>query len=91
MDSLSQEEITKQKQKEWNKNNVEKMREYRRKYALNNKEKEKERKKIYRIIYEDKIKEKAKEKIKCDICNCEILKGSIYRHNKSKKHISNMN
>ena len=34
-------------------------------------------------------KEEINQKIKCDICNKEISKYNIYRHNKSIKHIKN--
>lgn len=32
-----------------------------------------------------------KEKYKCEICNIEMRQASKYTHNKSKKHLSNMN
>jgi hypothetical protein len=32
--------------------------------------------------------EAIKEKIYCDICCCDVSKGRLQRHNKTKKHIS---
>jgi hypothetical protein len=36
-------------------------------------------------------KEEINQKINCDVCNKEISKYNIYKHNKSKKHIKNSN
>ena len=37
------------------------------------------------------IKKKNDVKIKCDICNCEIVKRCLTKHKKSKKHLKNEN
>jgi hypothetical protein len=66
-------EHIKEKSKDWYENNKEKMKEYREV----NKEKNKE-----------KMKEYFKEKITCD-CGCIVLKCSLNRHKKSKKHLIN--
>ena len=49
---------------------------YRKEYYKNNKE---------------TIKENSKIKIKCDICNCEVIKQQFKRHQRSKKHLNNLN
>jgi hypothetical protein len=77
------------------KNNKEKKIENDKKYRENNKEKIAEINKEYQNKPEvkEKIKERMKkyrEKITCNICNCDIALDSIYKHNLSKKHISNM-
>jgi hypothetical protein len=75
-------------------NNKYKIAERDKKYRENNKEKIAEIDKIYQNLPE--VKEKNKERLKkyrekttCDICNYEIARDSIYRHNISKKHINN--
>lgn len=51
--------------------------------------------KLYKKIYleqnKEQMYEKAKQKILCEVCNCEFRKGDLARHNKSKKHLSNLN
>lgn len=49
---------------------------YRKEYYKNNKE---------------KIKENSKIRIKCDICNCEVIKQQLRRHQRSKRHLNNLN
>jgi len=52
---------------------------------------------LYRVIYEykkrnkDIINKKANEKVKCKLCNCEVSRSVIARHEKSKKHLKNIN
>ena len=58
--------------KEYSKNNKEKLLEYHKEYRENNKE---------------KILEKMREKITCE-CGCEITRTNLTRHNLSKKHIN---
>ena len=55
----------------------------RKQYYKNNKDKIKQ-------YYEDN-KDKINEKVECKICNILTTKRSINRHNKTKKHIDNMN
>ncbi len=76
-------------------NNKDKIKESNKKYRENNKEKIAEINKEYQNKPEvkEKIKERMKkyrEKITCNICNCDIALDSIYKHNLSKKHISNI-
>lgn len=47
-----------------------------------NKDKFKDKNKKYREANKDKIKEQKKEKVHCDICNKEMRKDSLNRHNK---------
>ena len=56
--------------KEYYENNCDKIKEYHKKWYKNN---------------IDKIAEKRSEKIKCDICGCEISKGNLLTHKKSLK------
>ena len=60
----------KEKKKLYDKNNIEKSREYKKKWKDNNK---------------DKIKEYNVQKIICE-CGCEITRGCLSKHRKTKKH-----
>lgn len=55
-------------------------------YKEFNKEALKKYSKQYREQNREVIREKGKEKITCDICNCQISRSSITAHNKSNKH-----
>ena len=61
------------------KEDIDKKKEYNRKYGEENKEKIKE----YSRNYREKNKEKLKEKINCKYCNSLILKKNIQAHYKS--------
>jgi len=52
-----------------------------------NKESITKRHKEYRDNNKEKQNKKAKEKITCELCNCEFRRGGISSHNKSQKHI----
>jgi hypothetical protein len=74
------EDEKKENKKNWNKkwyeNHTEKALEKVKEYQQNNKEQIKFKKKEY---YENN-KEKLKEKVKCDLCNIEIIKTNLKRH-----------
>lgn len=83
-------------------NNKDKVIEYQKQYRELNKDKIKEYKKQYRELNKNKLKQYYKnnkdkfkqyngQKVKCEICNCEVNKNSISRHKKSKKHLNNVN
>ena len=76
-------EIINNRAKEHYQDNKEKINERHREYYQKNKEGTNE--------YYQKKKEKRKEKIECEVCNCKITNGSKLRHNKSQKHIRNLN
>tara|TARA_R110002049_G_scaffold279130_1_gene458039 strand:+ start:95 stop:652 length:558 start_codon:yes stop_codon:yes gene_type:complete len=69
-------------EKEWTKENIEKVREYKKKYQDNNKEKIKQ----YINDNIESIRERSKiwgyEKVICNVCGIEINKSSLKRHNK---------
>lgn len=46
--------------------------------------------KAYRERNSDKLKQKQCEKIKCEICDCDIARAHIALHNKTKKHQNNL-
>ncbi len=46
--------------------------------------------KKYKNANKNKINETARDKIKCKVCNCYIARSSKSRHEKLKKHISNI-
>ncbi len=50
---------------------------------------------VYTKLYYEKNKErilnKIKQKVKCDIRNCEMSYGSLSTHNRSKKHLTAFN
>ena len=73
--------------KEWIKNNPDKCKKYRE----DNKEKMKEYEKKYYEDNKEKIKEYKNEKILCKVCNCNVRRGDISRHKKTKKHFNNLN
>ena len=82
------------KYQEYRDNHKPEMKEYNKEYRENNKHKLKQNKKEY---YErEKTIILAKEQLKfviCEICNCKIRgnKSKLTRHNKTQKHISNLN
>jgi hypothetical protein len=47
-------------------------------------------KKEYKNEYYKNNQEKFKKMIKCDVCNCNIQKYTLNRHNKLKKHLDNL-
>lgn len=58
-------------------------------YVQNNKEKVKQREAKYYQLNKDRILTQMKTKVTCDLCNCELRKADMPRHNKSAKHIAN--
>ena len=87
--------------KKWNQNNKDKLAEKDKAYYEVNKDKILEKHKKYREDNKDKIaeqskkyreanKEKLKEKITCD-CGSEVVKSTIQRHKRTKKHLQNIN
>jgi putative protein kinase ArgK-like GTPase of G3E family len=90
-----------EKQKEYYKNNIEKIEKYRednkeqhsktkKEHYEKNKEKILESQKEYREKNKEKISEKTKEKIVCE-CGKEITKCNKSRHEKSKRHVEFLN
>ena len=81
-------------EKEWNKkyynDNKEKMIERAKKYREENRELLNENRKKYYNKNLEKIKEKRKEKMICE-CGLEINKSSLSPHQKTKKHLNNLN
>lgn len=69
-------EKRKEANKLWREENKERLSQYAKEKYLKNKE---------------KILENIRQKINCEICNCEINKGELSRHKKSKKHLNNLN
>ncbi len=64
-------------------------------YYEDNKKKIKEKAKIYYEKNKEEIKKKTKiyasQKVKCEICNYEFRRDGLTKHNKSKKHLANLN
>jgi hypothetical protein len=60
-------------------------------YRQTNAEKIKESYKKYWELNGTNIKAKRKEKIKCELCNCEVTRESFTNHKKSKLHLENIN
>jgi hypothetical protein len=86
MKSFTTEDERKEKEKQYYETNKEKIQEY---YETN-KECIKEYMKQYREDNKEYIKEKKREKITCK-CGCEVVKGTLKRHERNKKHINLMN
>lgn len=97
----SQDEIKKrstERVKKWREDNKERFKQREKQYYQDNKERlkqyyqdNKERVKQYYQQNKEKILQQAKQKIKCDVCDCMILKKSFNRHTKTNKHIRNLN
>ena len=66
--------------KEWEYDNVDKLKEYRKQYNIDNRDKLKEYGNQYIIENRDKIKERDKQKTKCPQCNKELNKKGIPIH-----------
>ena len=82
-------EYNKQYRIEYYNNNRESIIEKNKKYRDDNKEEYIKRYNTYNKNNKDIINEKAKEKVKCE-CGCEIRKGGLKEHMKTKKHIDLM-
>ena len=79
-------EILNEYQKEYYHENREQISEYQKKYRKANKEILSEKLKEHYQKNKDRINEKNKEKITCE-CGCELTKGNLTRHRKSKQHL----
>ena len=71
--------------KKWKEDNKEHTKESFKEYYENNREKLVNKSRKYYEENQDKILEKRKEIIKCNICNCEVVKCGLKRHQKTKK------
>ena len=83
--------------KEYRENNKDKINEYNKDYRENNKDKineyrknNKDKMKEYQLNYYENNKNKINQKIKCDICNIEIYKRGLKKHENSIKHLNNL-
>jgi hypothetical protein len=94
-------ERIKKQNKEYRDANKDKIKNKSKEYYENNKDKVLENIKNYKKIneeiikiknkkYREKIMERRKEKINCPHCNTEVLKREFKRHEKSIKHINNL-
>lgn len=64
--------------------------EYLKNYQNINKIEIAKKRKIYRLLNKDYILDYKKIKIKCS-CGCNIRKGDLYKHLRTKKHLKNIN
>lgn len=75
--------------KEWYQDNKEKISERDKQYQQDYRDKISEYQVRYQAKYrqdnKDKITEKSKQKVKCDICGCEVSRNNLPKHKKSKK------
>ena len=46
--------------------------------------------KKYQSQYHEKNKQYRSQKVQCDTCNCECRKGDLAKHNKTQKHLNNL-
>lgn len=60
-------------------------------YRIKNKEVISQRKKDYRERNKEVLAEKKKVKVHCDVCDIDVTKVHIRRHERSKIHIDNLN
>jgi hypothetical protein len=77
--------------KEWYNENKQKLSEYKKEYAEDHKEKISEYQKQYRNDNKERLSENRKIKVHCDICNCDITKSHLLRHNRTLTHQNNLN
>ena len=75
--------------KEYRENNKEKIVESIKEYYVRNREQICEKANEYREINKEKIAEKAKERVRCNVCNKEMRRDSVRKHEKSNIHKSN--
>ena len=87
---INNKEKYKEQKKRYCQKNKEKMKEYNRTHYQENKEKMKEYYKEYYKENKNEISEKNKVKVLCD-CGCDVVKKSLSRHIKTRKHIDLMN
>jgi hypothetical protein len=78
-----------EKQKQYNDQHKDKISEQKKQYTEQNKDKISEKKKQWYEQNKDKISEKKKQKITC-ACGCVVVKSTLPRHHKTKKHINLM-
>lgn len=83
-------ELILKKMKTYRENNKEKISIRRKKAYYANHEKMLKKKKEYRAKNREVLNRKKKVKIKCVACNCMVSKSHIARHNKSPKHLNNL-
>ncbi len=83
---LTPQEYKKQKNKEWRDNNTEYKRQINKEWRDNNREKLKE----YYKTNKAELNKKHTEKITCPICNSNVGKGDIKRHQRTKKCLSHI-
>ena len=74
--------------------NKERIKAYAQEYRLNNPEQIAMSMKAYRennrVLILRTNAEYKKKKVMCEACNLEVSRGSLYKHNKTQRHISNM-
>jgi Uri superfamily endonuclease len=78
-----------EKQKQYNKDNADNISKYHKQYYQDNADNISKNQKQYRQENADKILEKKAEKVICE-CGCEISRGCLSRHQKTKKHINQL-
>jgi len=79
-----------QLKQKYNLDNKDKYIEYHKNRYIEKKDKIRELQKQYEINNADKIRERKSQKITCE-CGCEISRGNIVSHRKTKKHIDILN
>ena len=79
------EKYKKEFNKQYRKNNKEYYKEYHKKYHENNKNELNEKHKEWYENNKNILNEKRRININCEFCNCEINKGNLKRHQKTKK------
>ena len=80
-------EIPNRTSKEHYQDNKEKKKKQRKEHYQDNKEYSKE----YYKKNEEKISKRRREKIECKVCNCMIMRTNKSGHNRTQKHIRNLN
>jgi len=80
--AFTTEEERKDYEKEWYKNNKERIKEYSKEYKAKNKDIIKEKNKKYREKNKEQINQKYREKVECDICSSIVSRDGLTRHKK---------
>jgi hypothetical protein len=77
-------------QKQYRNDNIEKLKIYKTQYYNDNKQEILEKQKQYGENNKEKISQMKKIKVHCDVCDCDITKCHLSRHNRTLTHQNNL-
>lgn len=83
-------ETHKEQEKQYRRQNKDRIAEYQKQYREENKERLNEQSRQYHENNKERIAEQQKQRVLCPYCNCEVRKNGIREHERSKKHLDNL-